>query len=61
MLNGKTVSNSTNLKDLKLDEGFATRFKIAIEKDAVHKGGFNLFGEKFGDYNIPIVFSAYYK
>lgn len=61
LLNGKTVSNSTNLKDLKLDEGFATRFKIAIEKDAVHKGGFNLFGEKFGDYNIPIVFSAYYK
>ncbi|MGN1039818.1 MAG: ArsR/SmtB family transcription factor [Candidatus Fimimonas sp.] len=61
LLNGKTVNNSIKLKDLKLDEGLATRFKIAIEKDAVHKGGFNLFGEKFGDYNIPIVFTAYYK
>lgn len=60
-LNGKFICNSVKLKDLKLGEGSATRFRIEVEKNAAHRGGFNLFGEKFGDYNIPIVFTAYYK
>ena len=31
------------------------RLSIAVKKDAVHQGGINLFGEKFGDYNQAIV------
>lgn len=28
-------------------------------KKILRRGGFNLFGDKFGDYDIPIVFTAY--
>ncbi len=57
-LNGELVNKRVTIADLRLSEGNSTTFTIAVKKDAEHLGGFNLFGEKFGDYNQPIVFTA---
>ncbi|MCH1626009.1 ArsR/SmtB family transcription factor [Ferdinandcohnia quinoae] len=43
------LSNAT-IHDLNLlDSNFLT-FRIGIRDDAIHKGGFNLFGKEFGDH-----------
>lgn len=36
------------------------KFKLEVKKDARYCGGFNLFGEKFGDYPQDIVMELYY-
>ena len=59
-LNGELVNKAVTLKDLDLAAGNKITLRIGVEDDAKHKGGFNLFGEKFGDYDIPIVFTAYF-
>lgn len=58
-LNGKHISKTPTPNDLELGKGNRILFRIEVEKDAKHRGGFNLFGDKFGDYDIPIVFTAY--
>lgn len=60
-LNGKSVNTNVDIQSLNLSKGNKTTLKISVDDDAKHQGGFNLFGEKFGDYNIPIVFTVYYK
>lgn len=60
-LNGKSVNTNVDIQSLDLSKGNKTTLKISVDDDAKHQGGFNLFGEKFGDYNIPIVFTVYYK
>lgn len=60
-LNGKQVNKNIDIAALRLDKGNRTSLKIGIKNTAVHKGGFNLFGDKFGDYDQPIVFNAVYK
>ncbi len=60
-LNGKLVNKHVNINKLDLKNGNRTLLKIGIKDDAVHKGGFNLFGDKFGDYNQSIVLNATYK
>ena len=47
--NDMKCSNLT-LKDLELDKKNCISFKLGVKPDAVHAGGMNLFGEKFGDY-----------
>ncbi|GIN72286.1 transcriptional regulator [Bacillus sp. J14TS2] len=44
-----TLSNVT-LNDLDLLDRKYLSFKIGVKDDAVHKGGFNLFGHQFGDH-----------
>lgn len=39
-----------NLDTLHMREGNYISFKLGVKPDAVHVGGMNLFGEKFGDY-----------
>lgn len=60
-LNQLLVNKHVKLADLHLKEGNKTTFRIEVKKNAVHCGGFNLFGEKFGDYNQAIVFTAIYE
>lgn len=59
--NEKLVNRNVRLKDLNLSDGNRTTFRIEVKKNAKHCGGFNLFGEKFGNYNQSIVFMATYK
>lgn len=61
LLNGKLVNRNISVDDLRLTEGNRALFKIEVKKDAVHKGGLNLFGNRFGDYNQAILFMATYK
>lgn len=60
-LNGKLVNKLVRLSDLSLDAGSRVTFTIGVKKDAEHQGGFNLFGEKFGNFNQPVKFTAAYK
>lgn len=43
------------LSDLKIKAGDQIRFRIFVPEDAVHRGGFTLFGKGFGDYGEGIV------
>lgn len=60
-LNEKLVNKKIGIKDLHLTQSNRTTFKLGVKKDAAHLGGFNIFGEKFGDYNQAIIFTARYK
>lgn len=60
-LNQMLVNKHIKLSDLNLYEGNRTTFKIAVKPDAANCGGFNIFGEKFGDYNQAIIFTALYE
>lgn len=54
------VSDIT-IHELNLQEYNFIDFKIAIKDDAINKGGFNLFGKDFGNYNQDIILKAFYK
>ena len=41
--------------NLHILDGAAIKLTIGIKDDAVHKGGINLFGKNFGDYDQAIV------
>ncbi|TJY41002.1 ArsR family transcriptional regulator [Cohnella pontilimi] len=53
------VSNTT-IRDLKLKERPNVRLRIGVKEDAVHKGGVNLFGRQFGDYEQDLVMKVHY-
>ena len=59
-LNEKRVSDVC-IDDLNLKECELIKFKIEVKKDAVHVGGFNLFGKNHGDYAQDIIMSITYK
>lgn len=52
------VSNE-NIHSLGLTNNEFIRFKLEVKEDAKYVGGFNLFGEKFGDYPQHIVMEIY--
>lgn len=60
-LNQILVNKDVKLSDLHLKRGNKTTFKIAVKENALYCGGFNIFGEKFGDYNQSIIFTALYE
>ena len=43
------------IKDLNLSSEHPITLKIGIKEDAIHKGGINIFGKKFGDYPQDII------
>ena len=49
------------LSDLKIVAGEQIRFRIAVPEDAVHRGGFTLFGKGFGDYDDGIACKFIFK
>jgi predicted transcriptional regulator len=54
-LDGIQVRKDLTLKDLTLPAKPAIKLTIGIKDDAIHKGGMNLFGKNFGDYNQALV------
>lgn len=63
--NGITL-NGNKASDLSLKEVFDKNdgkilLRIEVKPDSEHIGGFNLFGEKFGDFNQDIVYTVIYK
>lgn len=46
------------LQTLHLGEGNYISFKLGVKPDAVHAGGMNLFGDKFGDYPQGLIMQA---
>lgn len=59
--NESLVNKQISLADLQLDKGQKTTFKVGVKQNAYHCGGFNLFGEKFGNYAQSIVFTALHR
>lgn len=59
-LNEKRVSDFC-VDDLALTQTDVLRFRIAVEEDAKHVGGFNLFGKSFGDYPQDIILNISYR
>ncbi len=49
------IHKNVLLDDLKITKGNAIKLTIGIKPDAVHRGGVNLFGKNFGDFNQAIV------
>ncbi len=54
-INDTFVHKNVVLGDLRIAKGNAIKLTIGIKPDAVHRGGVNLFGKNFGDYNQAIV------
>ena len=54
------VLKRTDIKfdDLEIYTGNAVQLRLEIKKDAVHRGGINIFGKNFGDYNQAIVMTV---
>lgn len=60
-LNNKLISNTLTLADLKIEKSNKVLFSIYTKKDALHYGGFNIFGKKFGNHPQDILLTAVYK
>lgn len=54
------VSSSVRLSDLSLQDNCWITVRIGNKEDAEYPGGFNLFGQKFGDYEQDIKLSFVY-
>ncbi|MDR1094637.1 MAG: ArsR family transcriptional regulator [Clostridiales bacterium] len=48
------------VKDLRLAENSFIQFSIGVKETALHRGGINLFGKKFGNYPQSIVMTVKY-
>ncbi len=48
-----------NIKEFGLSEREFIAVRIGVKEDAVHKGGMNLFGNGFGDYEQDIIMKIY--
>lgn len=60
-LDGIFVSNKIKINDLMLEKSNLIKFKVESKKDAINCGGFNIFGEQFGDFNQNINMTIIYK
>jgi predicted transcriptional regulator len=58
-IDGVRISDVT-IGDLVLDQDFYIRVRIGVHPDAVHVGGINLFGSKFGNYPQDILLQVHY-
>ena len=52
--------SSVTLDQLNLKEQKFIRFRIGIKENAVHRGGMNIFGKRFGDHAQDIVMKVEY-
>lgn len=51
--------NKQTLDDFSLEQDASIKISFGVEEDAVHRGGINLFGKKFGDYNQSILLTLH--
>lgn len=56
---GNKVSDQT-ISSMSLKDCDYLRLKLEVKEDAKYKGGFNLFGSKFGDYQQDILMELYH-
>ena len=54
-LDGVSVSSEHTLDSLGIRGSGTVRFELGIKESAVHRGGINLFGKNFGDFNQAII------
>lgn len=54
-LDNQLVHRNVRVDDLKIRNGDAIKFTIQIKDDAVHCGGINIYGKRFGDFPQAIV------
>ncbi|GGM38628.1 transcriptional regulator [Paraliobacillus quinghaiensis] len=59
-LDGVKITSEKNINDLDIRDKPFISFKIGVKTDAVNKGGLNLFGSKFGNYEQGIVMKLRY-
>ena len=59
-LNEQLINKKIDIDSLSLSKGNRITFTVGVKPNAKHKGGFNIFGENFGEYNQGIIFSATY-
>lgn len=57
-LNDVPMSKNT-IDDFLLQQADFIKISFGVEEDAVHRGGINLFGKKFGDYEQSILLKLY--
>ncbi len=50
-----SVSSEHTLDSLGIRGSGTVRFELGIKESAVHRGGINLFGKNFGDFNQAII------
>lgn len=53
-IDGVTLS-PIKVEDLRIRPWHATKVRIGVKPDAVHQGGFTIFGKCFGNYDLDIV------
>lgn len=60
-----TYMDGFKLSDVTLEQIDIRRkqwtFRLAVDKDAVHKGGLTLFGKGFGNYNEHLILELFYR
>lgn len=49
------VRSDVTFNDLYYKNNLCLKFTLAVKPDATHRGGMNLFGKKFGDYQQAII------
>lgn len=54
-LNGEQVPSEIDFNALELHKQNTVLFEIGVKENAVHRGGINLFGKNFGDFNQAII------
>lgn len=59
-VDGVRVSD-TKLADLGIDRGPYTIVRIGVKEDAMHVGGINIFGSKFGNYPQDIILTLHFE
>jgi len=59
-LDGVKVNEKLSIDDLNLIDQPYISFKVGVKEEALNKGGLNLFGEKFGNYEQGIQMKIYY-
>ena len=52
------VNPNVNINDLNIQNNNVITLTIKIKEDAIHKGGINIFGKNFGDYNQSIILTV---
>lgn len=60
-LNNQLHTTNINLNRLKLHQKDRITLRIENKKDALHMGGFNIFGKEFGNFDQDIVMSITYE
>lgn len=56
--NNLLIKNNITLDNFDLNEKKSIRFSIGVLENAIHRGGINLFGKHFGNYNQAIKMSV---